>query len=255
MNKQKWFTIVELLGVVIILGILTIMGIRRFWNIGTERYHAERCVSQIYREISNFYSEAAGGKISSNEGETPDAYIISTIDDDENNKWRIYTDRLITWLELSYQYKDEITSIKKIFFRSISGCGQHSNSKYIVLGTTTIWTGTLMPNLQSRGVHSAFELKTKKNRFEQQGSPHKIEEEQIFTGNIVLSFCEWEDPANNPDHHQKYPNIAWDVYDTNCQDFSKILFDARVWLIKRSICKEYKTDDKKKCKERSTELE
>jgi hypothetical protein len=65
-----------------------------------------------------------------------------------------------------------------------------------------------MPNLQSRGVHSAFELKTKKNRFEQQGSPHKIEEEQIFTGNIVLSFCEWEDPANNPDHHQKYPNIA-----------------------------------------------
>lgn len=203
------------------------MGIRRFWNIGTERYHAERCVSQIYREISNFYSEAAGGKISSNEGETPDAYIISTIDDDENNKWRIYTDRLITWLELSYQYKDEITSIKKIFFRSISGCGQHSNSKYIVLGTTTIRTGTLMPNLQSRGVHSAFELKTKKNSSEQ---------EQIFTGDIHFSLCE-------------------DVHNTNCQDFSKILFDARAWLIKRSICKEYKADDKKKCKERNTELE
>lgn len=202
------------------------MGVRKFWNIGTERYHAERCISQIYREISNFYSEAAGGKISANEGETPDAYIISTIDD-ENNKWRIFANRSITWLDLSYQYKDEITSIKKIFFGDISGCEKHSNRKYIVLGKTTIRTGTLMPNLQSRGVHSAFELKTKKNSSEQ---------EQIFTGDIHFSLCE-------------------DVHNTNCQDFSKILFDARAWLIKRSICKEYKADDKKKCKERSTELE
>lgn len=202
------------------------MGVRKIWNIGTERYHAERCISQIYREVSNFYSEAAGGKISSNEGESPDAYIISTIDN-ENNKWRIFANRLITWLELSYQYKDEITSIKKIFFGDISGCEKHSNWKYIVLGKTTIRTGTLMPNLQSRGVHSAFELKTKKSNSEQ---------EQIFTGDIHFSLCE-------------------DVHNTNCQDFSKILFDARAWLIKRSICKEYKADDKKKCKERSTELE
>ncbi len=226
MNKQKWFTVVELFAVVLILGIMIAMGVRKFWNIGTERYHAERCISQIYREISNFYSEAAGGKISANEGETPDAYIISTIDD-ENNKWRIFANRLITWLELSYQYKDEITSIKKIFFGDISGCEKHSNWKYIVLGKTTIRTGTLMPNLQSRGVHSAFELKTKKSNSEQ---------EQIFTGDIHFSLCE-------------------DVHNTNCQDFSKILFDARAWLIKRSICKEYKADDKKKCKERSTELE
>ena len=226
MNKQKWFTVVELFAVVLILGIMIAMGVRKFWNIGTERYHAERCISQIYREISNFYSEAAGGKISANEGETPDAYIISTIDD-ENNKWRIFANRLITWLDLSYQYKDEITSIKKIFFGDISGCEKHSNWKYIVLGKTTIRTGTLMPNLQSRGVHSAFELKTKKNSSEQ---------EQIFTGDIHFSLCE-------------------NVHNTNCQDFSKILFDARAWLIKRSICKEYKADDKKKCKERSTELE
>ena len=202
------------------------MGVRKIWNIGTERYHAERCISQIYREVSNFYSEAAGGKISSNEGESPDAYIISTIDN-ENNKWRIFANRLITWLELSYQYKDEITSIKKIFFGDISGCEKHSNWKYIVLGKTTIRTGTLMPNLQSRGVHSAFELKTKKSNSQQ---------EQIFTGDIHFSLCE-------------------DVHNTNCQDFSKILFDARAWLIKRSICKEYKADDKKKCKERNTELE
>ena len=226
MNKQKWFTVVELFAVVLILGIMIAMGVRKFWNIGTERYHAERCISQIYREISNFYSEAAGGKISANEGETPDAYIISTIND-ENNKWRIFANRLITWLDLSYQYKDEITSIKKIFFGDISGCEKHSNWKYIVLGKTTIRTGTLMPNLQSRGVHSAFELKTKKNSSEQ---------EQIFTGDIHFSLCEH-------------------VHNTNCQDFSKILFDARAWLIKRSICKEYKADDKKKCKERSTELE
>lgn len=65
-----------------------------------------------------------------------------------------------------------------------------------------------MPNLQSRGVHGAFVIKTKKNRFDQQSSPPEIKEEQIFTGNIVLSFCEWEDPANNPKHHQNYPNIA-----------------------------------------------
>ncbi|MBF0981729.1 type II secretion system protein [Candidatus Gracilibacteria bacterium] len=226
MNKQKGFTVVELFAVVLILGIMIAMGVRKFGNIGTERYHAERCISQIYREISNFYSEAAGGKISANEGETPDAYIISTIDD-ENNKGRIFANRLITGLELSYQYKDEITSIKKIFFGDISGCEKHSNGKYIVLGKTTIRTGTLMPNLQSRGVHSAFELKTKKNSSEQ---------EQIFTGDIHFSLCE-------------------DVHNTNCQDFSKILFDARAGLIKRSICKEYKADDKKKCKERSTELE
>ena len=226
MNKQKWFTVVELFAAVLILGIMIAMGVRKIWNIGTERYHAERCISQIYREVSNFYSEAAGGKISSNEGEIPDAYIISTIDN-ENNKWRIFANRLITWLELSYQYKDGITSIKKIFFGDISGCEKHSNWKYIVLGKTTIRTGTLMPNLQSRGVHSAFELNTKKNSSEQ---------EQVFTGDIHFSLCE-------------------DLHNTNCQDFSKILFDARAWLIKRSICKEYKADDKKKCKERSTELE
>ena len=64
-----------------------------------------------------------------------------------------------------------------------------------------------MPNLQSRGAHGAFVIKTKKNSFDQQSPPH-IEEKQIFTGNIDLNFCEWEDPANNPKHHQKYPNIA-----------------------------------------------
>ncbi len=44
--------------------------------------------------------------------------IITTIDN-ENNKWRIFANRLITWLDLSYQYKDEITSIKRFFLETL----------------------------------------------------------------------------------------------------------------------------------------
>lgn len=231
------------------------MGVRKIWNIGTERYHAERCISQIYREVSNFYSEAAGGKISSNEGETPDAYIISTIDDDENNKWRIYTDRLITWFAFSYEYQNGIVPVKEIYFRNISGCWNHKSSKYIILWQTNIGTIRLSPNIIKKGSISAFEIRTKKNNFEQASSSHKIKEEKIFTGEIALTPCDREDPSKNPEHDTIRVNTPWDVYDTNCKDFSKILFDARAWLIKRSICKEYKADDKKKCKERSTELE
>ena len=254
MKKQNWFTMVELFGVVLILGIVISMGVRRFWNMGTERYHAERCVNQIYREISNFYSEAAGAKISSDQQEAPEAYIIATIDDKNYpNRWH-GTNRYITWFNLYYRFNNgNIIKRKSLTFWEIKECGHTPTRDYIVVSDSSIGTMRFLPNLQWKWNKTGFLLLGKIAAIAEENQNYQntiasdwsdYNQLRIHQGTINFDICK----RKNKSSANIYNNIS-------CTDFSKILFDARTWLIKRSTCKEYKTDDKEVCKERTTELE
>lgn len=62
--------------VVIIIGILASIGRSRLANFDTNKYHAERCVNQIYGEISSFTYFASTSKIFS-EDKIPETYELA----------------------------------------------------------------------------------------------------------------------------------------------------------------------------------
>lgn len=201
MNKQKWFTIVELLGVVIILGILTIMGIRRFWNIGTERYHAERCFSKIYGETSKSFHEIAFEKVLDTQKPANDMMLSFSQSPDQLSK--------------QINYEDGTHTPETINFSDIDGCQKKWKFELKLANSLRI---TLLSWLKNKNNTRWIQIKG------------------AFTGEVKFQLCSTQD---TPSH---------------CQEFSKILFDSRVWTIKRSTCKYY-NDDKQTCKERSANLD
>ena len=180
------------------------IGIRRFWDIGTERYHAERCFSQVYREVSNTFHEIAFEKV-------------------------LDTDKKATSVEISFS-SDLNSFAKKINYEEWSPIEQTTNISNI---DGCIKKGKFETKLKSDSNVKIILLSWLKNKNTIRG----MSLDSGFTKEIIFQFCNSKLESNM------------------CKDFAKILFDARVWIIKRSTCKQYKTDDKEVCKERTTELE
>lgn len=74
---------IELIIVIIIIGILIGFGVWKLGNIGTDRYHAQRCVNALYGKLSQFIMEAKTSKIPNGQNQIPDAYIFDMIDDNK----------------------------------------------------------------------------------------------------------------------------------------------------------------------------
>lgn len=109
---------VELFAVTIILGILTAIGVLQLNNIWTEQYHSERCISTIYKQISNFYHKAL---TSQNIDEKPISEYKITLAEDQ--------------FTLSYTDSTNTLTGKTILYQEIEGC---KSSKHKVLGKMNI---------------------------------------------------------------------------------------------------------------------
>ena len=201
MNKQHWFTLIELLFVLIILGILTTVGIWRFWDLGTDRYHAERCFSKIYGETSKAFHEIAFEKVLDTQKPANDMVLLFSKDQNQLSK--------------QINYEDGTNTTETINFSNIDGCQKKWKFE---LKLTNFLTITLLSWLKNKNNTRWMQIRG------------------AFTGEVKFQLCTTQNTSSL------------------CQDFSRILFDARVWTIKRSTCKYYQ-DDKKKCKERSANLD
>lgn len=202
MNKQHWFTLIELLFVLIILGILTTVGIWRFGDIGTDRYHAERCFSKIYGETSKSFHEIAFEKVLGTQ-KPANAMMLSFSQNPDQ-------------LSKQINYEGRTNTTETIYFSDIDGCQKKWKFELKLVNFLRI---TLLSWLKNKNNIRWMQI-----------------EGGRFTGEVKFQLC----PTQNTSSH--------------CPDFSKILFDSRVWTIKRSTCKYY-NDDKKTCKERSANLD
>ena len=183
------------------MGILTTVGIWRFWDLGTDRYHAERCFSKIYGETSKSFHEIAFEKVLDTQKPANDMMLSFSKDQNQLSKQIHYEN----W-----------TNTETINFSDIDGCQKKWKFELKLTNSLTI---TLLSWLKNKNNTRWMQI-----------------EGDSFTGDVSFQLCTTQNTSSH------------------CQDFSKILFDARVWTIKRSTCKYYQ-DDKKKCKERSSSLD
>lgn len=208
---------VELFAVTIILWILTAIGVLQLNNIWTEQYHSERCISTIYKQISNFYHKAL---TSQNIDEKPISEYKITLAEEQ--------------FTLSYTDSTNTLTEKTASYQEIEGC---KSSKHKVLGKMDI-NGTLdqamiiqlQPGLKSlnnqRGILISSSSSTNNNN-------NNI----LYTWSFEFAFA--------------HPTEA--DY-TNYKKITRFLIDSRTWILKKSSCKHYK-DDNKNCSERTSTLD
>ena len=90
------------------MGILTTVGIWRFGDIGTDRYHAERCFSKIYGETSKSFHEIAFEKVLDTQKPANDMVLLFSKDQNQLSK--------------QIHYEDGTKTTETINFSDIDGC-------------------------------------------------------------------------------------------------------------------------------------
>lgn len=209
---------VELFAVTIILWILTTIGVLQLNNIWTKQYHSERCISTIYKQISNFYHKAL---TSQNIDEKPISEYKITLSSGH------FTLSYIDTTNISNNTRMEKTTS----YQEIEGC---KSSKHKVLGKMNTdeelnqsMIIQLQPGLKSlnnqRGILISSSPSTNNNI--------------LYTWSFEFAFA--------------HPTEA--DY-TNYKKITRFLIDSRTWILKKSSCKHY-ANDNKNCSERTSTLD
>jgi prepilin-type N-terminal cleavage/methylation domain-containing protein len=75
MKKQKGFTLIELILVMMILVLMSWMGSRYLSTLDADRAYSESCTNAIYSDLADWVYYAATSRVLANDV-TPDYYIL-----------------------------------------------------------------------------------------------------------------------------------------------------------------------------------
>ena len=106
------------------MGILTTVGIWRFGDIGTDRYHAERCFSKIYGETSKSFHEIAFEKVLGTQ-KPANAMMLSFSQNPDK-------------LSKQINYEKDNNTTETINFSDIDGCQKKSKFELKLTDSLTI---------------------------------------------------------------------------------------------------------------------
>lgn len=214
MKKKAWYTLLEMLIVVIIIGILASIGRSRLANFDTNKYHAERCVNQIYGEISSFTYFASTSKIFS-EDKIPETYELA-----------------ITWnntFNLQYTTTGSTQELySTINLANLESCKKGKN--YEIKSEGSFDKLIMLPSFKPVGNKNGFSIIN--NR----------QQTNLFTWAIALKYCSPSDNALN-----NCSDFARILFDTRIGTVRKSF--CKYYEINND-----KINNDKKCRERTTDF-
>jgi hypothetical protein len=186
-------------------------------TLDADRAYSESCTNAVYSDLAEWVYYASTSRVLANDV-TPDYYILEMDWTGYNFKYGTWNIRSGTWtLYLSRHVED--------FYY----CRQSRNYHNLLVADFT--SIKMLPSLIPDWDTSWFKIVSNTNKGQCTSEDGK---RLCPTWAINIKFC----PKSNDE--------------SVCVEYWQVFFDARTWMVKKRLCKKYKSDDTKKCEERTT---
>lgn len=227
MKRANWFTLIELILVIIIIWILMTIWMSQLSSVNSDRYYAEGCVNSLYSPISEWVYWASASRILTWEAaagsKAPEWYIINV----NQGSW---------WYEFFYLNERDLN------------VENDSDQECYLTECQYTWLGqTFMNQINNCNITKQHWLKMVSN-FSKVKMRRSLQ--SYWNDKNWFNIYSWDSLLATWEIKLQYCVLSWGVADTKCEDFWRYLFDARTSLVRKQFCKVYTGEDLTECDDR-----